>query len=390
MLVRYCMCAILALGVVGAVRSICAEDAAPAAPGTAPAAAPAAVDAKAEWDGLVKDMETFKETMTAMNLRFSKGTAAEKTKLVKEANELIRTFETKTHPRMRVLAPQVYKLDPENSVAAQLMLESLYDKNQFAELIKVSDSVLKKEPKAQLAANFNGAGRFAEHDFEGAVKVLQAAETDGILIPAVGGRFLTEAEQYIEYWKTEQAIRAKEDAATGDEQLPIVKLSTTKGDIEILMLENEAPNTVANFISLVEKKFYDGIKFHRVIPVFMAQGGDPNSRDNPALAGQGGPGYSIACECYQENARRHFAGSLSMAHAGKDSGGSQFFLTHLPTNSLNPTPDKLEGGVHTVFGRTIKGLDVIRALEVDDVIKSAVVVRKRNHEYTPKTLPDKK
>ena len=390
MLVRYCMCAILALGVVGSVHSICAEDAAPAAPGTAPAAAPVAADPKAEWDGLVKDMETFKETMTAMNLRYSKGTAAEKTKLVKEANELVRTFETKTHPRMRVLAPQVYKLDPENSVAAQLMLESLHDKNQFAELIKVSDSVLKKEPKAQLAANFNGAGKFAEHDFEGAVKVLQAAEADGILIPALGGRFLTEAEQYIEFWKTEQAIRAKEDAATGDEQLPIVKLSTTKGDIEILMLENEAPNTVANFISLVEKKFYDGIKFHRVIPVFMAQGGDPNSRDNPALAGQGGPGYSIACECYQENARRHFAGSLSMAHAGKDSGGSQFFLTHLPTSNLNPAPDKLEGAVHTVFGRTIKGLDVIRALEVDDVIKSAVVVRKRNHEYTPKTLPDKK
>ena len=382
MLVRYCMIAILAFGVVGAVRSISAEDVVPAAPGAAPAAAPTAADVAAEWAGLVKDMETFKETMTAMNLRFSKETAAGKTKLVKEANDLVRNFETKTHPRMKELAPQVYKLDPENTVAAQLMLESLLEKNQYAELVKVSDSVLKKEPKAQLAANFNGVGRFAEHDFEGAAKVLKVAETGRILIPELGGKYLTDAEQYIEFWKTEQAIRAKEDAATGDEQLPLVKLSTTKGDIEILMLENEAPNAVANFISLVDKKFYDGIKFHRVIPVFMAQGGDPNSRDKPEAAGQGGPGYTIACECYQENARRHFAGSLSMAHAGKDSGGSQFFLTHLPTSHLN--------GMHTVFGRAIKGLDVIRALEVDDVITSAVVVRKRNHEYTPKTLPDKK
>jgi cyclophilin family peptidyl-prolyl cis-trans isomerase len=382
MLVRYCLVAILAWGVVAAVRSISAEDAAPAATGAAPVAAPSASDVTAEWTGLVKDMETFKEAMTALNLRFSKGTAAEKTKLVKEANELIRTFETKTHPRMRELAPQVYKLDPQNSVAAQLMLESLMDKNQYAELVNVSDSVLKKEPKAQLAANFNGVGRYAEHDFEGAVKVLKVAETDGILIPQLGGKYLTDAEQYIEFWKTEQAIRAKEDAAVGDEQLPIVKLSTSKGDIEILMLENEAPNAVANFISLTEKKFYDGVKFHRVIPGFMAQGGDPNSRDKPELAGQGGPGHTIACECHQENARRHFAGSLSMAHAGKDTGGSQFFLTHLPTSHLN--------GVHTVFGRAIKGLDVIRALAVDDVIQSAVVVRKRNHEYTPKTQPDKK
>ena len=381
MLVRFCMIAVLALGVVGSVRSISAEDAAPAS-----AAAP---DVATEWAGLVKDMETFKETMESLKLRFSKAVGPEKSKIAKEASGLVTTFQTKTYPRMTKLAAEVYKLDPENTVAAELMLETLFSSNQYPELIKVSETVLKKDPKAQLAANFNGVGKFAEHDFEGAIKVLKAAEVDGILIPQIGGQYLNTAELYVDFWKKEQAIREKEDAATGDEQLPIVKLTTTKGDIEILMLENEAPNSVANFISLVEKKYYDGTKFHRVIPSFMAQGGDPNSRDMPELAGQGGPGYTIACECYQDNARRHFAGTLSMAHAGKDSGGSQFFLTHLPTNHLNPAPDK-EIGVHTVFGRTIKGLDVIRALVVDDVITSAVVVRKRNHEYTPKTLPDKK
>lgn len=374
MLVRYCMIVVLACGVMSSLRTVSAEEAAP--------------DVATEWDGLVKDMETFKAKMAAMKLTFSKSTAAEKSKLVRESNGLNTTFQMKTLPRMVELAPQVYKLQPQNTVAAEFTLQSLFAKNQYAELVKVSDGVLKIDPKAQLAVNFNGVGKFATHDFEGAIKVLKPAEDDGLLIPQLGGQYLDLAELYVAFWKEEQAIRAAEDAATGDAQLPIVKLTTTKGDIEILMLENEAPNTVANFISLVEKKYYDGLKFHRVIPGFMAQGGCPNSRDNPANAGQGGPGYTIACECYQKNARRHFAGSLSMAHAGKDSGGSQFFLTHLPTNHLNPEPGKAMGS-HTVFGRTIKGLEVIQSLEVDDEILSAVVVRKRNHEYVPVTVPGK-
>lgn len=374
MLVRYCMIAVLACSVMCSVSTVSAEETAP--------------DVATEWDGLVKDMETFKAKMAAMKLTFSKATAAEKSKLVRESNGLNTTFQMKTLPRMVELAPQVYKLQPNNTVAAEFTLQSLYLKNQYAELVKVSDGVLKIDPKAQLAANFNGVGKFATHDFDGAIKVLKAAEVDGTLIPGLGGQYLDLAEMYVPFWKEEQAIRAAEDAATGDAQLPIVKLTTSKGDIEILMLENEAPNSVANFINLVEKKYYDGLKFHRVIPNFMAQGGCPNSRDKPEAAGQGGPGYTIACECYQKNARRHFAGSLSMAHAGKDTGGSQFFLTHLPTNHLNPEPGKAMG-VHTVFGRTIKGLDVIQSLEVDDVIQAAVVVRKRNHEYVPVTGPDK-
>lgn len=374
MLVRYCMIAVLACSVMCSVSTVSAEETAP--------------DVATEWDGLVKDMETFKAKMAAMKLTFSKATAAEKSKLVRESNGLNTTFQMKTLPRMVELAPQVYKLQPNNTVAAEFTLQSLYLKNQYAELVKVSDGVLKIDPKAQLAANFNGVGKFATHDFDGAIKVLKAAEVDGTLIPGLGGQYLDLAEMYVPFWKEEQAIRAAEDAATGDAQLPIVKLTTSKGDIEILMLENEAPNSVANFINLVEKKYYDGLKFHRVIPNFMAQGGCPNSRDKPEAAGQGGPGYTIACECYQKNARRHFAGSLSMAHAGKDTGGSQFFLTHLPTNHLNPEPGKAMGA-HTVFGRTIKGLDVIQSLEVDDVIQAAVVVRKRNHEYVPVTGPDK-
>lgn len=370
MLARYLMLAALVFGLAGHAATAWAED------------AKKTPDIATEWAGLVKELGSFTEKGEALSLRFSKATAAEKGKIAKEFEGMRRKFELTVLPRMRELAPEVLKINPDDTVAAEFTLQSLFSKNQYAELLRVSDLVLKKDPKAQLALNFNGVGKYATHDFEGAVLVLKEAESAGLIIPNLGGQYLDFAEQYIDFWKKEQAIRAKEDAATGDAQLPIVKLSTSKGDIEILLLENEAPNSVANYINLVEKKFYDGTKFHRVIPGFMAQGGDPNSRDNPELAGQGGPGYTIACECEQENARLHFAGSLSMAHAGKDTGGSQFFLTHLPTAHLN--------GKHTVFGRVIKGLDVVEALEVDDEIKSASVVRKRKHEYTPKTEPDPK
>ena len=373
MLLRWLLASILVLGVIqsGSVR---AED------------APADVDA--EWKTLVQALTDFKAAAEDMKLRFTKGTAAEKSKISKDFQAINLTLNTKTLPRMIKLAPEIYKKNPDDTVAAELMLQSLFSKNQFGEVAKVAEAVLKKDPKAQMALNFSGIAKFADHDFECAVKTLQAAESEGLLMPQLAGQYLDTAETYIKYWEEEQAIRAKEDAATGDAQLPIVKLETSRGDIEILMFENEAPNTVANFISLVEKKFYDGLKFHRVIPDFMIQGGCPKSRDNLEQAGSGGPGYTIACECYEPNARRHFAGSLSMAHAGKDTGGSQFFLTHLPTAHLNVEPGKQDGN-HTVFGRVIKGLDIVRSVEKGDVIKTATVIRKRNHEYKPVTGPDK-
>jgi cyclophilin family peptidyl-prolyl cis-trans isomerase len=169
--------------------------------------------------------------------------------------------------------------------------------------------------------------------------------------------------------------------------LPRVKLTTSKGDIVIELFENEAPNTVANFISLVEKGFYDGTPFHRVIAGFMAQGGDPTG------TGTGGPGYTIACEVDAPDARQHFRGTLSMAHAGPDTGGSQFFLTFRPTDHLD--------GKHTVFGRVIEGFNVLPLLirtqddqgrpvpgVIPDKITKAEVVRKRSHPYEPDKLPD--
>jgi cyclophilin family peptidyl-prolyl cis-trans isomerase len=217
-----------------------------------------------------------------------------------------------------------------------------------------------------------GMAFFATSDFANAKKYLQAAKDAGA-ITANGERYLRLTEKYQPMWAKETAIRAKEDKA-GD--LPKVKLTTSKGDIVVELFENQAPIATANFITLVEKKFYDGLKFHRVLPGFMAQTGDPNGD------GSGGPGYTIPDECRQENHRNHFRGSLSMAKGSDpDSGGSQFFLTFVPTSHLD--------GKHTVFGRVVEGLDVLAKLQriepgapgTPDKIEKAVVLSKRSHKY---------
>jgi len=139
---------------------------------------------------------------------------------------------------------------------------------------------------------------------------------------------------------------------------------TNRGTMVADLYEKDAPKTVENFEKLANSGFYDGIKFHRVIPDFVVQGGDPYSRDLPAgdpRIGSGGPGYKIKCET-AGNPQTHEIGALSMAHAGKDTGGSQFFICHSPQRHLD--------GVHTVFGQVTKGMDVVNAIKGNDEIKS--------------------
>ena len=132
-------------------------------------------------------------------------------------------------------------------------------------------------------------------------------------------------------------------------------MKTEKGDIRIEFFDEDAPNTVKNFKNLIQDGFYDGLNFHRVIPNFVIQGGCPNG------TGTGGPGYHIPCEI---NTQKHLTGSLSMAHAGKDTGGSQFFICHSPQPHLD--------GVHTVFGKT-SDMDVVNSIEPGDRMISVVV-----------------
>ena len=140
---------------------------------------------------------------------------------------------------------------------------------------------------------------------------------------------------------------------------------TSKGTIVADLFDEETPKTVANFEKLANSGFYDGTHFHRVIDNFVIQGGDPLSKDpNHPRVGTGGPGYTIKCETHL-NTHKHVAGSLSMAHAGKDTGGSQFFICHSPQAHLD--------GKHTVFGQVKEGMDVVMAIRKNDKIESVKV-----------------
>jgi cyclophilin family peptidyl-prolyl cis-trans isomerase len=183
----------------------------------------------------------------------------------------------------------------------------------------------------------------------------------------------------------ELELREKEKAS---DDLPRVEIKTSKGTIVIELFENEAPNTVGNFISLVEKHTYDGMIFHRVINDFMAQTGGFNVHGQRAIIG-----YTIYDECKNPDTRRHFRGSVSMAKTtDPDSGNSQFFIDFVPTPMLDFE--------HTVFGRVISGWDALDRLNrthtitdegeeepiataVPDQVISARVLRKRDHEYKP-------
>jgi len=202
---------------------------------------------------------------------------------------------------------------------------------------------------------------------------------DVVTVVAAAGLFQFPADQVSE------KPFPKEDTKMS-EPLPIVQIQTNHGTIKLELFEDDVPNTVANFVHLAETGFYDGTLFHRVIPGFVIQGGDPNTKkNNPAQWGTGGPGWHIKCEI---GAKRHDRGVLSMAHAGKDTGGSQFFVVLSKSSTVHLD------GKHTVFGRVIEGMDVVdkiaavkcgpgdRPLEQCKMVK-VTVPQKRNHPYAP-------
>jgi peptidyl-prolyl cis-trans isomerase B (cyclophilin B) len=134
--------------------------------------------------------------------------------------------------------------------------------------------------------------------------------------------------------------------------------NTSRGEIICELFAQDAPQTVNNFVFLARDKFYDGTVFHRVIPDFMVQGGDPTG------TGRGGPGYQFADEV-KSNPHKHHVGSLSMANAGPNTNGSQFFITHVVTNWLD--------GKHTVFGKVLSGQDVVNAIQQGDKLTSVTI-----------------
>lgn len=262
-------------------------------------------------------------------------------------------------------AEKLSKLRPDDAELRVKLGKLQHGLNRFEPAAATLDAALKKDPKNAELRRLRAICAFASHRFEEA-----AAELEALAKEELPPQEKDQVQQYLEMsrksaetWKTELPLREKEAKA---DDLPRVRLTTSRGDVEAELFENEAPNTVANFIELVEKKFYDGLSFHRVLPSFMAQGGCPKGN------GSGDAGYRFRDELGAA-CRKHFRGSLSMANSGPDTNGSQFFITHLPTGWLD--------GKHTVFGRVIKGQEAVDLLQVGDKILKAEVLRKRPHEY---------
>lgn len=138
-------------------------------------------------------------------------------------------------------------------------------------------------------------------------------------------------------------------------------IKTEKGDMTVEFYDNDAPKTVENFLKLAKSGYYDGVTFHRVLPDFVIQGGDPTG------TGAGGPGYSIDCELDGEN-QYHDRGVLSMAHAGRNTGGSQFFICHSRNNTAHLDRN------HTCFGKVIENVDVVDDIKQGDKILSVEVI----------------
>jgi cyclophilin family peptidyl-prolyl cis-trans isomerase len=329
-----------------------------------------------EWQDLLKEMREVQQEATLAEDSELATLDARYRELIAQGNDLI--------PRVRDAALEVYRAEPnqDREITRWLLnlAEDYVDADDYDAAWNVLQPLVDGQCEDAQVWNLAGITEFARHDFQAAKQYLQEAQTAGTL-STQAQNMLAEVDDYIQYWQQEQQLREQEAAAEEAGQIPRVRLQTSKGDLVLELFENEAPETVGNFVSLVENGFYDGVTFHRVLPGFMAQGGCPEG------TGQGGPGYTIYCECHQPDYRKHFRGSISMAHAGRDTGGSQFFLTFLPTPHLN--------GRHTVFGRVVEGLDVLPKLqrrdpdkpedlarEPDRIIK-AEVIRKRDHKYVP-------
>jgi len=139
------------------------------------------------------------------------------------------------------------------------------------------------------------------------------------------------------------------------------EIHTSKGVMKVEFYHNDAPNTVQNFIVLAEKGYYDGLSFHRVIPDFVIQGGCPDG------TGMGGPGYTIDCEVDGDN-QYHDKGVLSMAHAGRNTGGSQFFICHCRENTQHLDRN------HTAFGKVVEGLEVVDQIAQGDLMDKVIIL----------------
>jgi cyclophilin family peptidyl-prolyl cis-trans isomerase len=353
--------------------------------------------ARAEFDKSYAKYKDVVKQMYDLRDRFPSAAAEERPAMEQKFNDLLKQG-NELRPKVLALAEKAHVENPKDETLRAMMLsavETMVNGDDYEEALRLAKLMIDIKSPDPKIYDLAGQAAFYTSNYDDAEKYLKMAAEKKSLSDK--GQEISETiGKYREKWARE--LKFRETDAKSD--LPRVKLTigdskgNVKGDIVIELFENEAPNTVANFLSLVEKKFYDNTVFHRVIEHFMAQGGDPLG------TGSGGPGYSIVDECNQSNHRDHFRGSLSMAHgAAPDSNGSQFFITFVPTGHLD--------GKHTVFGRVIEGLEVLAKIQrtqaqgsrgdipipgavPDKIVKAVLLPSGREHPHQPKTLPEKK
>jgi cyclophilin family peptidyl-prolyl cis-trans isomerase len=321
--------------------------------------------------------------------QFAKAPSSEEKKVIRARYVKLVQESEKLLPQLRSAAEAAFAAAPGKDADVTKIVMGLvaleYRRDDYEAALKLAQALFDAQVTEPALYGLAGAAAYHSDDYDQAEKWLTTAKESNKL-DAEATAYLTDLPKRKEAWNKEQEIRKKEADA---DDLPRVKLETSKGTIVVELFENEAPQTVGNFVSLVEAKKYDGTLFHRVLPGFMAQGGDRQG------TGSGGPVYTIYDEIDGANYRRHFRGSLSMANTGQpNSGGSQFFLTFRATTHLD--------GKHTVFGRVIEGMEVLAKLQrrnpaggpeldlpaADKIIK-AELVRKREHEYKPTKVEKK-
>jgi cyclophilin family peptidyl-prolyl cis-trans isomerase len=266
-------------------------------------------------------------------------------------------------------------------------LQRGYEQDRFDGMLPIGQALVENGYANIEIIRYMGITAFAVNEYEVAKPFLQKLVDEGEVGPELG-MMIQNYDPVKAAWERE--LKQREQDAAG-EPLPRVLLKTTKGNMEIELFEDQAPEAVANFIHLVEQGFYDNLTFHRVIEHFMAQTGCPQGD------GMGGPGYFIRNEADKPEARNFFRGTLGMALAQeRDTAGSQFFITFLPTPQLN--------GSFTAFGRVIEGIDTLSNINrinpeekkedksaapvMPDEIITIEILYKRDHEYKPSKLAE--
>lgn len=350
----------------------------------APADKPAAEKGEGDFDQLFADWKELLAKLRALRARWFSAKPEDRKAIEDEYAELVKQGEA-MEPKVIAGAEAAYAADPgKNEEIGKFLAELVNDEvehDDYEPALKRAQLLIEHHYDNPRIYNLAGIAAVATNHFDEAERYLKEAQKASSL-DHTGQLFYSKLDECRELWEQEAKIREAEAKA---DDLPRVLLKTSQGDIVVELFENEAPNTVANFISLVESGFYNGLVFHRVLPHFMAQGGCPKGD------GTGGPEYNIPDEQGKPEHRNHFRGSLSMAKTNApDTAGSQFFLMFRPSG---PIAGYDLNGKHAVFGRIVDGLAVlgkIRRTENEkgekvpgenDMIIEAKVLRKRDHEY---------